>query len=80
MHVPQHITITGGIDEDHESQRLINAVDKYTYQMNVPERILVTGGNETRADRAPPSEVMFDRMAVPYPTAVSFCLSICGRN
>uniref|UniRef100_A0A1I7VNG0 Mitochondrial fission factor n=1 Tax=Loa loa TaxID=7209 RepID=A0A1I7VNG0_LOALO len=69
MHVPQHITIAGGAGQEYTRQRLINAADKYAYQMNVPERILVAGGDETRADRAPPSEVMLDRMAVHYPTA-----------
>uniref|UniRef100_A0A0R3RU42 Mitochondrial fission factor n=1 Tax=Elaeophora elaphi TaxID=1147741 RepID=A0A0R3RU42_9BILA len=69
MHVPQHITIAGTTDQDHARQHLTNASDKYAYQMSVPERILVAGGNETCADRAPPSEVMFDRMAVLYPTA-----------
>ncbi|VDK79823.1 unnamed protein product [Litomosoides sigmodontis] len=68
MHVPQHITITGDTDREPR-QRLNSTHDKYAYQMNVPERILVTGGNETRADRAPPSEVMLDRMPVLCPTA-----------
>ncbi|KAL3989865.1 Mitochondrial and peroxisomal fission factor Mff family protein [Acanthocheilonema viteae] len=68
MHVPQHITVAGDADQEHTRQHFSNA-DKYAYQMNVPERILVTGGNETRADRAPPSEVILDRMALFYPTA-----------
>lgn len=75
MHVPQHITITGD-SEQEPRQRLNSTNDKYIYHMNVPERILVTGGNETRADRAPPSEVMLDRMPVLYPTAVSCHLSM----
>ncbi|MCP9257792.1 BMA-MFF-2 [Dirofilaria immitis] len=68
MHVPQHITVSGATDQEYpRQQRLDNIPDKYAYQMNVPERILVAGGDETRGDRAPPSEVMLDRMAVLYP-------------
>lgn len=70
MHVPQHITVAGNTDQEYAKQRLPNVTDKYAYQMNVPERILVAGGDETRGDRAPPSEVMLDRMAVFYPTTV----------
>ncbi|EJW85067.1 hypothetical protein WUBG_04022 [Wuchereria bancrofti] len=70
MHVPQHITVAGDTEQqNYKKQRQTNIEgDKYAYQMNVPERILVAGGNETRADRAPPSEVMLDRMAILYPT------------
>ncbi|KAK6111957.1 Mitochondrial and peroxisomal fission factor Mff family protein [Brugia pahangi] len=70
MHVPQHITVAGDTEQqNYKKQRQTHIEgDKYAYQMNVPERILVAGGNETRADRAPPSEVMLDRMAILYPT------------
>uniref|UniRef100_A0AAF5Q6M8 Mitochondrial fission factor n=1 Tax=Wuchereria bancrofti TaxID=6293 RepID=A0AAF5Q6M8_WUCBA len=70
MHVPRHITIVGDTEQqNYKKQRQTNIEgNKYVYQMNVPERILVAGGNETRADRASPSEVMLDRMAILYPT------------
>uniref|UniRef100_A0A915PEY6 Mitochondrial fission factor n=1 Tax=Setaria digitata TaxID=48799 RepID=A0A915PEY6_9BILA len=68
MHVPQHITVAGSTDQEYTKHRLTNMADKYAYQMNVPERILVAGGDEIRGDRAPPSEVMLDRMAALYPT------------
>ncbi|VDK67439.1 unnamed protein product [Onchocerca ochengi] len=67
MHVPQHITVAGVTDQQYPRQRHDTVAYNCTYQMNVPERIVVAGGEETRGDRAPPSEVMFDRMATVYP-------------
>lgn len=72
MHVPQHITVVSDNDQTYIRQPISSVSEKYAYQMNVPERILVAGGNETRGDRAPPSEVMLDRMAAFHPTAVSY--------
>ncbi|VDN07694.1 unnamed protein product [Thelazia callipaeda] len=71
MHVPRHITITGRRDQKNSNQfsHPIKEGTKLAYQMNVPERIFVAGGNEIRGDRAQPSEVMFDRMDISFPTS-----------
>ncbi|VDK17514.1 unnamed protein product [Anisakis simplex] len=69
MHVPHHITVMGA-----ESNGEFNHLSRYQYdnnidlasKMNVPDRILVAGGDSTRADRAPPTEVMADRFQPGY--------------
>ncbi|VDN18547.1 unnamed protein product [Gongylonema pulchrum] len=72
MHVPSHITYTG-VKQQQQRPLSMGDMPGYAYQMNVPERILVAGGDVVQGDRAPPSEVMLDRMTVSYPTPVSFC-------
>lgn len=66
MHVPNHISVIGEGGQV-PSLNMGDAVN-VAQQMNVPDRILLAGGNRVRADRAPPTEVMADRLIADYPT------------
>uniref|UniRef100_A0A0M3IPK4 Mitochondrial fission factor n=1 Tax=Ascaris lumbricoides TaxID=6252 RepID=A0A0M3IPK4_ASCLU len=69
MHVPHHITVVGDSSGDFSraTRHHIDNATSLAYKMNVPDRILVAGGDRVMADRAIPTEVLTDRFVSGYP-------------
>lgn len=71
MNVPQHISVDGDETIHRQRPRSITDGSDLAYQMNVPERILVAGGDKIVSERAPPPELIADRLLSIYPTEVN---------
>ncbi|VDM40574.1 unnamed protein product [Toxocara canis] len=68
MHVPHHITVTGDSSGDFSraTRSFVDGGTNLAFKMNVPDRILVAGGDHVLAERGPPAEILADRFPAGY--------------
>ena len=74
MHVPHHISVTGESSNEYSGRAAPRFTDDDGFEvaetmkiMQVPDRILVAGGDRHAGSKAPPHEVLMDMSHYPDP-------------